>query len=120
MEVLIKAAGTGRYGQRDRTLLLLMYRRGLRVGEAINLRWDQFDLKAGYIAVQRLKNSLDSSPGGAELRALRQLQREWPDSPYLFESERGGPMTARCERQMHATAALSSHSRKSRGAASSH
>jgi type 1 fimbriae regulatory protein FimB/type 1 fimbriae regulatory protein FimE len=28
------------------------------------------------------------------LRALRQLRREWPDSPYLFVSERGGPMTA--------------------------
>ena len=29
---------------------------------------------------------------GASL-ALRQLHRDWPDSPYLFASERGGTMT---------------------------
>jgi integrase len=32
-------AGT-RYGARDRTMLLLMYRHGLRVSEAVALRWD--------------------------------------------------------------------------------
>jgi len=96
MEKLMTAATNGRYGQRDRTLLLLMYRHGLRVSEAINLRWDQIDLKAGLLAVQRLKNGVASTHPvrGPELRALRELRREWPDTPYLFVSERGGPMTA--------------------------
>jgi type 1 fimbriae regulatory protein FimE len=94
---LLEAVGAGtRYGARDRTLLLLMYRHGLRVSEAITLRWDQVDLKAGHLYVQRLKNGVPSTHPlrGPELRALKQLRRDWPDSPYLFISERGGPMTA--------------------------
>lgn len=97
MEQLLEAAGTSaRHGARDRTLVLLMYRHGLRVSEAIALRWEQVDLKAGLLHVQRLKNGVASTHPlrGPELRALRQLRRDWPDSPYLFVSERGGPMTA--------------------------
>ena len=97
MERLMEAACAGtRYGARDRTLLLLMYRHGLRVSETIALRWDQVDLKAGHLAVVRLKNGVPSTHPirGPELRALRQLRRDWPDTPYLFVSERGGPMTA--------------------------
>jgi type 1 fimbriae regulatory protein FimE len=96
IEALMDASASGRYGQRDRTLLLLMYRHGLRVSEAISLRWEQFDMKAGLLSVQRLKHGVPSTHPlrGPELRALRQLRREWPDSPHLFVSERGGPMTA--------------------------
>jgi type 1 fimbriae regulatory protein FimE len=96
METLLEAAGSGRYGQRDRTLLLVMYRHGLRVSEAISLRWEQVDMKAGLLSVQRLKHGVPSTHPlrGPELRALRQLRREWANSSYLFVSERGGPMTA--------------------------
>jgi type 1 fimbriae regulatory protein FimE len=96
MASLLDAAATGRYGHRDRTLLLVMYRHGLRVSEAISLRWEQLDLKAGLLAVERLKRGVPSTHPlrGPELRALRQLRREWPDSPYLFVLARGGPMTA--------------------------
>jgi type 1 fimbriae regulatory protein FimE len=96
IESLLDATATGRYGHRDRTLFLVMYRHGLRVSEAISLRWEQVDLKAGLFSVHRLKQGVPSTHPlrGPELRALRQLRREWPDSPYLFISERGGPMTA--------------------------
>jgi integrase len=96
MESLLDSAVSGRHGYRDRTLLLLMYRHGLRVSETISLRWEQVDLKAGLLSVQRLKRGVPSTHPlrGPELRALRQLRREWPDSPYLFVSERGGPMTS--------------------------
>jgi len=97
VERLLEAVGAGtRYGDRDRTLLLLMYRHGLRVSEAITLRWEQVDLKAGLLHVQRLKNGVASTHPirGPELRALRHLRRDWPDGPYLFITERGGPMTA--------------------------
>jgi type 1 fimbriae regulatory protein FimB/type 1 fimbriae regulatory protein FimE len=60
------------------------------------LRWEQVELKAGLLHVNRLKNGVPSTHPlrGPELRALRQLRREWPDSPYLFVTERGGPMTS--------------------------
>ena len=97
VERLIAAGGsTGRHGSRDKALLTLMYRHGLRVSEAVSLRWEQVDLKAGLLHVNRLKNGVPSTHPlrGPELRALRQLRRTWPDSPYLFASERGGPMTS--------------------------
>lgn len=108
METLLESAAAGRHGHRDRTLLLLMYRHGLRVSEAINLRWEQVDLKAGLLSVQRLKRGVHSTHPlrGPELRALRQLRREWPDSPYLFLSERGGPMTTSNVRKLVTRSAL--------------
>jgi type 1 fimbriae regulatory protein FimB/type 1 fimbriae regulatory protein FimE len=56
---LIDAAGLrGRYPLRDQTLLLLMFRHGLRVGEAAPLRWDAVMLEERSIAIQRLKHSI--------------------------------------------------------------
>src|SRR5450759_2749325 len=108
IEALLEAATSGRYGHRDRTLLLLMYRHGLRVSEAISLRWEQFDLKAGLLSVQRLKRGVPSTHPlrGPELRALRQLRRAWTATPYLFVSERGGPMTASNVRKLVTRAGL--------------
>jgi type 1 fimbriae regulatory protein FimE len=93
---LIKAAKGGRYGQRDSTLIMVMERHGLRVSEAIALRWDAVDFKAGTIAITRLKKGTPSTHylKGAEIRALRDLRRDWADSAFMFCSERSGPMTA--------------------------
>jgi type 1 fimbriae regulatory protein FimE len=93
---LLKAARSGRYPQRDSTLVDLAYRHGLRVSELVAVRWDQLDLKAGTIHVNRLKGGLPSVHPlrGPELRALRQLRKDWPNSSYLFATERGGPMTS--------------------------
>jgi type 1 fimbriae regulatory protein FimB/type 1 fimbriae regulatory protein FimE len=93
----------GRYGHRDATLILVSYRHGLRVSEAVDLRWEQVDLKAGLLHVRRLKGGTPSTHPlqGDELRALRQLRREWPDSGgYVFVTERGGPMTAAGARKL--------------------
>jgi len=103
VEKLLAAAGKiGRHGHRDRTLFLLGYRHGLRVSELVALRWDQVELKAGTLHVARLKNGLPSSHPirGPELRALRELQRQYPGSPYLFVSELGGPMTTATVRKL--------------------
>ena len=52
---LIKASSKSRHGRRDATLMLLMARHGLRVTEAVDLRWDQIDFPKGHLHVRRLK-----------------------------------------------------------------
>ncbi len=96
VDALMKAAGrVGRHRLRDRTLILVAYRHGLRVSELVGLKWDQFDLKRAQVHINRLKNgSAATHPiEGDELRLLRRLQREYPDTPFLFTTERGGPLT---------------------------
>jgi integrase len=98
VEQLLRAARRqGRYKQRNATLMLLMYRHGLRVAELVRLRWEMFDLKAALFHVQRVKNGVPSVHPlrGAELRALRQLHVTGAGAAYLFVSERGGPLTTR-------------------------
>jgi integrase len=91
---------------RDRTLLLIAYRHALRVSELVAMRWEQIDFKAGLVHVARVKNRTPSTQPirGPELRALRDLRRDYPDSPYLFVTERGGPMTPATVRKMIARA----------------
>ena len=96
LEKLIKAGRNGRYGRRDTTLMLLMARHGLRVTEAIDLRWDQIDFSKGHLHVRRLKGGIHSVHPiqGDELRALRELRREQqPESAFVFTTERGAPFT---------------------------
>jgi len=103
---LMKAArATGRHGHRDATLLLIAYRHGLRVSELVALRWDQIDLKQGLMHVNRLKNGVASTHPirSEELRALRPLQKEY-EGPYVFSTERGGPMSTSTVRKLMARA----------------
>jgi integrase len=103
VKALLKAAkASGRYGQRDACLILLAYRHGLRVAEVVSMRWDAVDLTQGLLAVTRVKAGTPSTHPlrGPELRELRELRRQWPDSSYLFVSERGGPMTTSNVRKM--------------------
>lgn len=107
VDSLRKAArAKGRHGHRDDTLILMMFRHALRVSEAIALRWEQVDLKQGLLHVRRLKNGLPSTHPlrGIELRALRQLKRDYADSPYIFITERKAPLTARTVRHIIARA----------------
>jgi type 1 fimbriae regulatory protein FimE len=92
----------GRYGHRDATIIFVAYRHGLRAGELCSLRWDQIDLGRGLLHVRRLKNGTPSvhPMGGAEIRALRRLKREQPESRYIFLTERRAPMTTAGFRKM--------------------
>lgn len=94
--LIAAARQPGRHGHRDATIILLAYRHGLRVSELIGLRRKQVDLRQGLLHVRRRKNGLPSTHPlrGPELRALRRLLRDYPDTPYVFVSERHAPMTA--------------------------
>jgi len=96
----------GRHGTRDAAMILLMFRHGLRTAELVALKWLQIDLVGGYIEVRRAKHGHDSihplrSP---ELRALRQIQRDYPDTQYVFVSERKAPLSTRSIRHIIARA----------------
>src|SRR5215468_10604513 len=98
VERLIEAARKhGRYGHRDATMILIAYRHGLRASEVCDLQWHQVELATGRLHVRRTKRGTPSVHPlqGDELRALRRLQREQPPGPYIFSTERGGPMAAK-------------------------
>ena len=104
--LITSARSLGRHGHRDSTLVLVAFRHGLRVSELVALRWDMVDLKQGLLHVSRLKNGVTSTHPirGPELRALRKLQRDYPDTPYLFVTERKGPLTTSAVRKIIARA----------------
>jgi integrase-like protein len=89
------ARKSSRWGHRDATMILIGYRHGLRAVELCDLQWSQVELNAGRLHVRRAKNGSPSVHPiqGDEIRALRRLQREQEASPFVFCSERGGPMT---------------------------
>jgi type 1 fimbriae regulatory protein FimB/type 1 fimbriae regulatory protein FimE len=82
----------GRNGSRDAAAILLAYRHGLRAQELCQLRWSQIDLRHGRLHVNRAKGGQESVHPlcGPELRALRPLQGQ---SPYVFTTEAGTPVT---------------------------
>ena len=47
VESLIEAARKGRWGLRDATLILICFSHGLRLAEALRLRWTHVDLDQG-------------------------------------------------------------------------
>src|SRR4051812_3800928 len=77
-------------------MLLIAFRHGLRASELVGLRWEQVDYNRAILHVRRVKRGTPSVHPltGTELRALRRLQRESEDSPFVFVSERGAPFTA--------------------------
>jgi integrase len=93
---LIKAAREGRYAHRDATLILIAFRHGLRAIEICDLEWSQVEFgRSAALHVRRAKNGKPSVHPlrGDEIRALRELRRQFPDSAFVFPTERGGPFT---------------------------
>ena len=80
----------GRNRKRDTCLFMLMYRHGLRVSEALALRWDDIDFTRGHIRIRRKKNGISGEHPLARdlLKVLRSYQRTSTDTPFLFEITR--------------------------------
>jgi type 1 fimbriae regulatory protein FimB/type 1 fimbriae regulatory protein FimE len=93
---LITAAGKrGRYPFRDRVMVRMVYRHGMRASEACGLRWDDVDLDHGTLFVRRKKmgNASCHTMDQDEIRDLRKLKAERGTSLYVFTTERGGPLS---------------------------
>jgi integrase len=94
--VIAAAKSVGRHRQRDELLLLMMYRHGLRVSEAISLRWSDIDWETATIYIRRMKrgNPATHPIYPDELRSLRSFKKQAKDkTPWIFMSERGSPIT---------------------------
>ena len=91
---LFKAVKLSRNPDRDYTLVLMMYRHGLRRSEVAKMRWSDVDLEGATIYIRRMKGSRSGRHPlqGDEIRSLRKIKG---DSPYLFLSERGSPISPR-------------------------
>lgn len=105
---LLTASKVVRYGQRDSTLILLSFRHGLRVTEAINLTWSDIDFGGGSIHINRLKRGISGRHPlrKPELIALHKLRTAGQiiESPYLFNSQQGKPLSSRYINMMVAAA----------------
>src|SRR5580700_1580678 len=93
VERLIEATKGSRHEIRDRCLLLLMFRHGLRVSEACGMKLDQVDTESRVLHVSRLKGGLSTTHPlrTDELRAisawLKERARIKPMSKAFFVSE---------------------------------
>ena len=97
MDKLLAALKRNRQGHRDWLIGLVIYRHGLRVSEACDLRWDDIDLPKRTMIVRRLKGSTDSVHylERDEVNGLKLLQRQQQTDgikgAYVFINERGQP-----------------------------
>ena len=94
VDKLIAATKGSRNEARDRCLLLLMFRHGLRVSEACGLQLSQVDTESRVLHVERLKKGLSTTHPLRldEIRAIKawliERKRLNPEGDAFFVSER--------------------------------
>ena len=105
-ELLTAVGARGRHTERDYALTLLMFRHGLRVSEAIALRWDAVLFDDAKLSISRIKKSKSGvHPLRVdEVEALKGLKDCGYDSQHLFIGERGGPLSRHAVNKMLARA----------------
>lgn len=97
---LVDAAGTHPFnGVRNLMLVQLMYGHALRLVEAVNLRWKQFDMFYGRIKLERKSGTVVRNLTKLEMDSLRDLKlhdeglgSSGPDD-HVFVSSTGEPLT---------------------------
>ena len=90
------------HGIRDRAMLEVLYATGLRVSELIRLKLGDFNFDAGFLRTfgkggkERIVPLGDSAIGYLSLylrEAYPRFKKKKPTTPFLFLSQKGGPMT---------------------------
>ena len=98
VDKLLAAVKGARHEARDRCLVLLLFRHGLRVSEACGMKLSQVDSESRVLHVARLKQGLSTTHPlrGDELRLIKAWLKERagmnPVSEDFFISERRGPL----------------------------
>ena len=86
---------------RNYAMVLTMLRTGLRVGEAVALKWEHVDFRTRRLIVREGKGAKDRVVYFDE--EVREAITEWrgrsPDSLYVFSTLKGGPLTTTYCRQ---------------------
>lgn len=97
VEQLLKAVKRNPFALRDTTLILLIYRHGLRISEALALQWGNVDFQNQTLHVYRSKNGIDSVQPmtDKEIELLKQLLKHPPQSSFLFVNEKSDPLPRR-------------------------
>jgi type 1 fimbriae regulatory protein FimB len=89
--------------KRNRAMIVLAYRHGMRVSEVCGLKLADVDMKNSEITIRRLKGSLKTTQPlcdqqGERLLSEKKLLRGWltergdHSSPYVFTSQKSGHM----------------------------
>ncbi len=99
---LLRRVGKNRYPHRDRVIVLLSIKAGLRAGEIAKLTWPMVLDPRGRIApVIELRDCAAKKCSGRTIpihpdlrKALVRLRRESDDQGPMIRSERDGPMSA--------------------------
>lgn len=90
---------SARYSDRDELMVWMAFRHALRVSELVNVKWQHIDLKAGQMAIKRMKNGIDTLhpiSDKRELLLLRRVHRDQgrPTTGFIFNNERGNVVSA--------------------------
>src|SRR5262245_65125695 len=99
VEKLLAATKGTRNEARDRCLILLMFRHGLRVSEAVGMKLSDVDMEGRSLHVKRLKKGLTTTQPlrSDELRVLKawpaERARMKPQGKTLFISDRRQPLS---------------------------
>jgi type 1 fimbriae regulatory protein FimB len=99
IDKLMEAAKHSRNAARDRCLLLLMFRHGLRVSEACGLQLSQVDIESRVLHVAWLKQGLSTTHSlrTNEIKVIKtwlaERARMKPETDAFFISERRGPLS---------------------------
>ena len=86
---------------RNYAMVLTMIRTGLRVGEAVALKWEHVNFRTRRLIVREGKGAKDRVVYFDD--EVREAITDWrgraPDSPYVFSTLKGGPMCTTYARQ---------------------